>query len=234
MFGGKRKCRRIKRLASDSLDSPRSALSARIDKMVTAHLDQCEDCRAEIDFYREIKSLAGNMEQEQAPSYLWDRINIQLDEHPWGDPEETRKTGFGSLNWPGYAFSLAVVLILSLVPASAIDDNSDSIGSTAFAREYDPGLEDVSLYMVSQSDHFPIEVRDYYVTQLQALDSKIRKVRNTLEKFPNNRVVREQLTIVYGQKIKLYRELSRSIIDLKPEQNGRWTEFDFDRGSYYE
>ena len=63
---------------------------------------------------------------------------------------------------------------------------------------------------------------------------KIVMMEELIEKYPNNLVVREQLTIVYGQKIKLYRELSRSIIDLEPEQGERFMEFDFDRGAYYE
>lgn len=228
MFSGDRKCQRIMKLVSENLDS---SLSPRAERRISVHLAQCEHCRETADYYREIKTIASDLDNSPAPSYLWERINIQLDEHPWGDEisERTVRT-----NWANYAFSLALILILALVPGAAIDDNSGSIGTTAYAREFDPGLENVSLYMASQSDHFPVEVRDYYLTQLQALDGRIRKVKNTLERYPSNRAVREQLTIVYGQKIKLYRELSRSIIDLEPQQSRRLMETDFDRGGFYE
>lgn len=231
MFTGDRKCRRIRQLVSEALDSP---LSVRLEKKVSEHLDGCVECRENAAFYRELRSAAIELDSSPVPSYLWERINIELDEHPWGDPEEATRSRIGSVNWSGFAFSLAILMILSLVPGSAIDDNSDSIGSTAFAREYDPGLENVSLLMMSQSDQFPVEVRNYYLTQLQALDGKIRKVKSTLERYPSNRAVREQLTIVYGQKLKLYRELSRSIIDLEPEGSERFMEYDCDRGAYYE
>jgi predicted anti-sigma-YlaC factor YlaD len=97
MFGFGDKCHRIRRLVSDRVDGP---LSARAEKKVISHLEKCSECREESAFYQELKETASRIERVPPPPYLWERITVGLDEHPWGE-EEVSPGNSG--NMPGRA-----------------------------------------------------------------------------------------------------------------------------------
>lgn len=218
-------------------------LSARLEKKVQRHLRDCEDCRQEAAFYEEIKSTAAELDVFQPPDYLWERISLSIDEHPWGEKESSsdgfgfrlRSLLFGSINYTGAALTFALIAVLCFMPGSSSDKTTDT-GASIRAEEVDTDMTYISLYMMSHGDRFPYEVRDYYLNKLGTLDRQISTIKSALERFPNNRQVRQQLARAYGRKLKLYQQMGISVpMDRHTvaDQNG---EFDRDmlRGRRYE
>jgi len=211
MFGFDNKCRKIRRLLSDRVDE---RLSIRDERRVAAHLSDCDGCRQEYAFYRELKATASEMDMIRPPVYLWDRIALQVDEHPWGEDRARPSCAWypaklwnGNLGLVGAVIGLALVLIIGLMPS----------GRSSMARQTDraavqegllwQGIEPLSLFMFAGGDRFPSEVRDYYLRHAESLDRQIRTIKSALAQYPNNRQIQAQLAIAYGQKLQLYREV---------------------------
>lgn len=221
MLGFRNKCPGIRRLLSERLDAP---LSPRQESMVHKHLETCADCRQEAALYANIKSTAASLESRPAPEYLWERISVRLDEHPWGEEERgTAKSaavrgrfGFltGSINLAGAALSLALIAVLFLMPGANIQ-NAGGPGTGGIRAEvYSPTAEYVSLYMLANSEQFPDEVRAYYLSQLEGLDLRIRTIKSALQKYPHNRQIRAQLARAYSHKIDIFRQVGMSTLGL--------------------
>lgn len=208
----KYRCRRVLRLVSMGLDEP---LTHRRQRTIEAHLAQCPECRAEAAFYRDIKGAAGAMENRPAPDYIWDRIVLQTDEHPWGEGmvrstaraavEHAQRLLFGRLR-PAAVFATGLILALSIAMPSRIPGESEARPLT-FVEAERTSTEYLSFMLAMEGDRFPAEVQDYYLSQLGALDQRIRTVKTALQRFPENRAIRAQLIAAYQQKISLYKRL---------------------------
>ncbi|MEZ5359943.1 MAG: zf-HC2 domain-containing protein [Candidatus Zixiibacteriota bacterium] len=233
-------CTRIKRLLSERVDE---ALSPRLEKKVRRHLCECEQCRQEAAFYENIKLSAAKLDDVQPPDYLWERISLSIDEHPWGEEKRgTVNSGFswrsllfGSINYTGAALTFALIAVLCFMPGGSTDTKSDS-GTSIRAEEIDTDMTYISLYMMSHDDRFPYEVRDYYLNKLVTLDRQITTIKMALEKYPNNRQVREQLARAYAQKLQMYEQMGISIPQNRyssPVENGE-LDRDILRGRRYE
>jgi len=204
-------CRRMRRMLSDRVDG---VLSERETRRVDEHLRSCPSCREEYRFLRELVETASALEYHKAPDYLWERINLQLDEHPWGgeDPAEGPEPGWRGLlvpniNFAGLACICALIAILCLLPGPAGDDSGYIDENTALAQEYSSNIEYVSLYMMANADQFPPEIQQYYMNQLMSLDQKIRMIKTTLDRFPENRRAQAELAATYGHKLAIYKKL---------------------------
>lgn len=208
-------CSRIKRLLSERADE---ALTARLESKVQRHLCHCEDCRQEAAFYKTIKKTAAELDDVQPPDYLWERISLSVDEHPWGEEKRGssqqnfswRSLLFGSINYAGAALTFALIALFCFMPGGSADTKSES-GASIRAEELDTDMTNISLYMMSHGDKFPYEVRDYYLNKLVTLDRQINTVKSALERFPNNQQVREQLAKAYAQKLQMYHQMGISI-----------------------
>ncbi len=212
IFG--KKCNRIRRLLSDRLDSP---LSDRAEEKVMAHLESCSECRKEFEFYQELKETALSIEKAPAPPYLWERISVSLDEHPWGEDERIpSRNRFairslnGKLNLAGAMLSLMLVAVLSLSPGGASHESGPVYQSSIHGGRVNRDIEYVSLYLMANQDKFPSEVRDYYLGQIGGLNQRIKTIKTALERYPQNNHIKAQLAIVYRQKIELYGKLGLS------------------------
>lgn len=211
MFKGCR-CRRVLRLVSMGLDEP---LMDRRQRKIEAHLAVCPACRAEAAFYRDIKEAAGRLDNGPAPDYIWDRIVLQTEEHPWGEgalestvrksKEYARRLVFGRLR-PAAVFAVGLILALSIALPSQMPGESEARPLT-FVEAERTSTEYLSFILAMESDRFPVEVQDYYLSQLGALDQRIRTVKTALQRFPENRAIRAQLIAAYQQKITLYKRL---------------------------
>ena len=215
MFGFGNSCERIRRLLSDRIDEP---LSARQEATVQRHLAGCEACRHEAEFYAEIRQSAAELDAVTPPDYLWERISLSIDEHPWGDEDAQsrrqrgRITGLlsGSINYAGAALTFGLIALLCLVPNGSSTNRASDQDTSIRAEEVGSDIAYISLYMMSHHDRFPYEVQDYYLNQLSNLDQQIKMIKSALDRFPNNRQVKEQLARAYSQKLKLYRQLGIS------------------------
>ncbi|MDD4051974.1 MAG: zf-HC2 domain-containing protein [candidate division Zixibacteria bacterium] len=206
------RCRRVLRLVSMGLDEP---LTNGRQRKIEAHLAQCPACRAEAAFYREIKEAAQAIENRPAPDYIWDRIVLQTDEHPWGEGavesmvrvsiEYARRLLFGRLR-PAAVFATGLILALSITMPNQIPGESEARPLT-FVEAERTSTEYLSFMLAMESDRFPVEVQDYYLSQLGGLDQRIRTVKTALRRFPENRAIRAQLVAAYQQKITLCRRL---------------------------
>lgn len=214
MFPLINKCRRFKRSISDRLEEP---LSRKDETRLWQHLAACNDCRKEMAFYQDLKAAAGKMENRTPPAYLWERINVQLEEHPWGEEDDLRSgfwdkfrpglAGLRSVNLSSALVGFVLLIVLCLFPGlDRIDENSVS-PVTAHARELDANLSYLSLYMIANGDMFPDQVREYYLTQLRTLDGKIMMIKDALDRFPENRRIRAQLAMAYAHKLAIYKRI---------------------------
>ncbi len=209
-------CRRIERLLSDRVDAP---LSSRDEERVTAHLEKCEACRSEYAFYVDLKTAAGEMEQVRPPAYLWERIAVQLDEHPWGEDQNrpgilTVLAGFihGHFRLVGAVVSVALILMIGGLPAGFQRQAPNPYVPAAHKTLLGNDLQNLSAFMIANGDRFPTEVQDYYLRHAEGLDQQIRTIKSALAHYPNNRQMQAQLAMAYGQKIRLYQELESSTL----------------------
>jgi hypothetical protein len=183
--------------------------------MIESHLAQCPECRAEAAFYRDIKEEAGRMEDRPAPDYIWERIVLQMDEHPWGEGAMrtvarysiacTQRFLFVRLR-PAAFFVAGLTLTLCIAMPSRIPGESEARPLT-FVETERTSTAYLSFLLAMEDDHFPAEIQDYYLSQLGALDQRIRTVKAALQRFPENRAIRAQLIAAYQQKISLYKRL---------------------------
>ena len=209
----KYKCGRIKRLLSESMDS---ALTPRQQKRLDNHLAHCADCAESASFYNDLRDWAKTSDKRQAPDYLWERINIRLDEHPWGndDPVPENKPGFWSGINPTWRFNLSGALIACLtiflfglmshpraVPTFYTPADPEQI------VEYSSSVNYLSLYMMLRNDTFSDEMRDFYLNQLSALEQNIRMIEETRQRYPQNRRVQAELASAYEKKFMIYCQL---------------------------
>jgi hypothetical protein len=205
-------CRSVLRLISAGLDEP---LTPRQQRKTEAHLARCPECRAEAAFYRNLKEAAETMENRSAPTYIWERIALETEEHPWG--EGAGKSAGLFSQWPvcrllfGRLRPAAIVAAVLMTALSVIMPNQMPGESEArpltFVEAERTSTAYLSFMLALESDHFPAEVQDYYLSQLGALDQRIRTVKTALRRFPENRAIRAQLVAVYQQKITLYKRL---------------------------
>jgi len=205
-------CRRIRRLLSDRLDNP---LSLRDERKVTLHLASCADCRASDAFYRNLKEAAAHIENAPPPGYLWERVTVALDEHPWG--EDTPYAGIrlpfplsflkGQMNYAGAILSLALIALFTFAPGTGGHDADRLTQSAASGEVSSPAMESVSLFLSVNSDRFPPERQEYYLNHMLGLEQKIQTIKSALVRHPHNRHIMAQLALAYEQKIGLYREL---------------------------
>jgi len=207
------KCRRIRRYLSDGLDTP---LPPRIEKRVSRHLASCSECREELAFYRDLKEAASQIETIKVPDYLWERISIELDEHPWGEDgtrQDKRESVFSlrsintRINLAGAALSLLLLALLSLSPGGASHKTSAVYQSASHGMSPSRDIEYVSLYLLANQDRFPREVRYHYLSYMEGLNFRIDKLKSALAQYPSNYHIKDQLAMVYSEKIKLYREI---------------------------
>lgn len=218
MFGKGNKCRHIRRLLSDRVDAP---LAASEERRVKTHLAICPECREEFDFYQELKETAARMENVAPPAHLWERINIALDEHPWGEEEKIPppRPGFrwspsralsGRINLAGAVLSLILVAALALSPGGISREARNVHQMSATVKDAQPGVEYISLYLMANRDRFPTEVRSYYLEHMEGLNQKIKTIKSALERYPQNTHIKAQLAMAYRQKIELYGEMGLS------------------------
>lgn len=238
MFGVADRCRRMRRLLSDRIDSP---LPARDEKRVVAHLKTCRTCREEEAFYREMKAAARHLEPLPPPGYLWERVSLRLDEHPWGeDPRpawdgKTSPAGFliRHINIAGAVVSALLIAALCLLPNKTAEVGTQMFSPTA-RIDSDRNIEYLSLYMMANGDRFPVEVRDYYLNCAKGLNQKIKTIKSALERYPQNRDIKAQLALAYRQKLELY-----NLVGMPPAQQrgsavGDDAERDFGKYGRYE
>lgn len=213
MLGLKYNCRKTEKYLSYRIDSP---LSKAVEKKVAAHLETCPQCREKQVFFHELKELAGSLENHTPPNYIWERISLRL-EHPWGDEEERGfRRLYGKLfsrfpvreiNFAGAVVTSILIMFLCLVPGGRSDYSSAPTGRGVQAKEIDSGRDFLSLYMMADDDRYPMEVREYYLNQLEGLNQKIKMVKAALDKFPENRHIKAHLAMAYEAKIRLYNHL---------------------------
>ncbi len=216
MIGFGNRCRRIRRLLSDRVDAP---LPPRDEKRVAAHLDKCKACRAEYAFYVDLKTAAEGMEYVRPPAYLWERIAVQLDEHPWGE-DQNRPGIMGTLagfinghpGLVGAVVSLALILLIGGLPAGFERQAPNPYVPAVHETLLGNNLQNLSAFMIANGDRFPTEVQDYYLRHAEGLDQQIRTIKSALANYPNNHQIQAQLAIAYGQKIRLYQELESSTL----------------------
>ncbi len=240
MFRFGNKCRRIRRLLSDRIDT---SLPARVEKKVMAHLDSCRECREEYALYKELKEAASHIDTVSPPLYLWDRVAISLEDHPWGEEESIplrhrERAGralTGKINFAGAILSLALVAVLSLTPGGAFNNSGSVYRSMAYQDIGNRDMEYISLFMMTNRDRFPNAVREHYLGHMEGLNQKIKKIKSALERFPQNNHIKAQLAMAYRKKIELYGQMG-----LKHEGGGGkalpgdFAGDDFLRGGRYE
>jgi hypothetical protein len=215
MFVFKDKCHRIRRLLSERADGP---LSTKAEKKVRTHLEKCRECREEFAFYQELKEVAANLHNVPPPQYLWERIAVGLDEHPWGE-EEVRPSNPGwapgwalnrKINFAGAVLSLILIAALSFSPEEISQESRAVYSSPVSQRNQATDLGYVSLYLMTNRDKFPAEVREHYLGHIEGLNKKIWTIKSALERYPQNKHIMAQLAMTYRQKIKLYEEMGLS------------------------
>ena len=209
----KYKCKRFTRLISDGMDNP---LTRRQQKQLDAHLAKCPKCAEKAAFYSDLQNLAGTLETHRAPDYLWERINIRLEEHPWGDDEHDPQPAFNfwqginktwRLNLSGAALACLTIFIFGLishpraVPAHFQPSDPEQV------VEYSSSVDYLSLFMMLRNDTFPDEKREFYLNQLTALEQNIRMIEETRQRFPQNRRVQAELASAYEKKFIIYCQL---------------------------
>jgi hypothetical protein len=240
MFRFGNKCRRIRRLLSDRIDA---SLPDRVEKKVLAHLDSCRECREEYAFYQELKKAASHIDIVSPPLYLWDRVAISLEDHPWGEEESipTRKRErvsralTGKINFAGAILSLALVAVLSLTPGGTFNNSASVYRSMAYQDVGNRDMEYISLFMMTNRDRFPDAVREHYLGHMEGLNQRIKTIKSALERFSQNNHIKAQLAMAYRQKIELYEQMG-----LKHEGGGGkalpgdFAGDDFLRGGRYE
>jgi hypothetical protein len=216
MFWSRNKCPNIQRLLSGRVDEP---LSTRAERRVQAHLSKCSECRETLTFFEELKTKAADLETTAPPFYLWERISVELDEHPWGDEETTpsQSNCRGSramtrrINFAGALLSLILVASLSLIPGGVSHESRAMHHSVLGHNGNSDDFEYVSLYLMANQNRFPMEVRNYYLGQMEGLNQKIKTIKTALELYPQNHNIKAQLAYVYRQKIELYEKLGLSL-----------------------
>jgi len=219
MMGFGNTCHRIRRLLSDRVDAPLAAIN---EKRVAAHLALCPDCRDEFEFYAQVKGAAAAIENVAPPAYLWDRISMRLDEHPWGEDNQPAEAGRslmsilrGNIGYAGAALSIVLLAVFTLVPAGSLRPRDRVLNSLNNRSLRSPSIEYLSLYMMTNGDRFPAEVREYYVRQAEGLNQQIQTIKTVLVKFPHNRQIMAQLAMAYEQKIRLYHQLGFSRMETR-------------------
>ena len=217
-----RKCARVRRLLSDRTDEP---LPEKAERLVISHLAECHACRREAEFYQALKETAAALDRRTPPAYLWERVAMQIEEHPWGG-EGRATTGrmaaffhplLGPLRPADLCLGCLVALLLLFFPKS---DDSAVMGTTRPVTAADSAgspVGYVSLFMSLQGDQFPAPVRDYYISQFEGIDQQIRTIKAALSRYPENRAIRAGLARVYERKIALYQKLGATEKTTKPQ-----------------
>ncbi|MFH1701093.1 MAG: zf-HC2 domain-containing protein [Candidatus Zixiibacteriota bacterium] len=204
------KCKRIKRLLSYGIDEP---LTPGDEKKVQRHLEICGDCRKEAEFYLELSSVSKELGNLPPPDYLWERISLAVDEHPWEDDVNSYRifqfsflrSYKNSIPLAGVAATVLLALILTLIPDLSTD--MDGANNRVLAGEINPDVAYVSLFMMSRGDKYPSEVQDYFINRLNGLNEKIAIIKTAMKRHPHNQEIKLRLTEVYKQKIGIYKRL---------------------------
>ena len=207
-----RKCAKVRRLLSNRADEP---LPEKAERLVTSHLAECQACRREAEFYKTLKETAAALDRRTAPAYLWERVAIQIEEHPWGG-EGLETTGgmaaffrplLGPLRPADLCLGCLVAILLLFFPKSddsAVLETTRPVTATECAGS---PVGYVSLFMSLQGDQFPAPVRDYYISKFEGIDRQIRMIKAGLSRYPENRSIRAGLARAYERKIALYQKL---------------------------
>ncbi|NMC43769.1 MAG: hypothetical protein GYA46_07610 [candidate division Zixibacteria bacterium] len=206
------RCRRVMRMVSAGMDEP---LTPRQRRTTEAHLARCAGCRTEAALYRELKEAAAGMDYAPVPPHIWERIELTIAEHPWGEGTGARsKIGWGTVigrimfgQWRPAGVAMAgLITVLAILMPSQIPHESQARPLT-FVEAERTSAAYLSFLLAMEGDRFPAEVQDFYLNQLGALDQRIRTVESAMRRFPGNHAIRQQLIAAYQQKITLYKRL---------------------------
>lgn len=224
------RCRRIMRMVSAGMDEP---LTARQRRTTETHLALCAGCRMEAALYRDIKEAAAGMNHTPVPPHIWERIELAIAEHPWGEGTDARsKIGWGTVigravfgQWRPAGVAMAgLITLLAIFMPNQIPHESQARPLT-FVEAERTSTAYLSFLLALERDRFPAEVQDYYLNQLGALDQRIRTVESAMRRFPGNHAIRRQLIAAYQQKITLYKRLQTvhyGIDQENPEGEATW------------
>lgn len=206
-------CRLISRLVSDRLDGSTSGLKSRL---IDRHLAKCPACREQAAFFAELKQTAANAPFSRPPEYIWERISLRLDEHPWGEDRGGLKITAGAdqkgmgILWTNMAGALAGIALAFLLGLHSKGGSADDFSQTALAEaNSSQSTENIGLYMTAHPSQFPMEVRRHYVRWMTGVDRRITRIKTALDHHPGNMLIQAQLAAAYENKVALYRQMSR-------------------------
>jgi hypothetical protein len=241
MLGHHYTCRRIRRLLSDRVDG---ALPPGKDRRVKLHLASCPDCREEFAFYQDLKRLAAESPAVTPPACLWERINLRIDEHPWGSGDDpvacidrqssVRRPITRVINYAGAVLSFVLISMLCLHSGNSVGTLGTPYAAAAHADRYDASVFYASLYMMADPDRFPTEVRNHYLGYIEGLDRKIETIKSALDRYPENRQIKAQLALAYKEKIQVYQQMGLTSFGEQAVVIGGGGDYDYKRGGFCE
>ncbi len=202
-------------------------LDERGRRAVQSHLDECDDCRAEVDTLRALLDEARFLPRTLAPSRdLWAGIESRLE--PKGGATvidiATRRRGWRPPQWMlSAAAAVALVVSTAVVTANVVGRGGPGAppvlgeqvarrpgapAGTAFAAfqpaeaEYQKAVDDLLLVLARKRGQMLPETAATLENNLRIIDQAIRESREALAKDPNSAELTQMLSSVYQTKVR--------------------------------
>ncbi|MEJ2008270.1 MAG: hypothetical protein P8Z30_08970 [Acidobacteriota bacterium] len=186
------------------------------------HAEKCSSCRSLLDDLESIRSVAGELPLESPPPRVWSNVRANLaQEGFFRDQESFWRRWFGQASLltgaaPVAALALALVLAVILIFRGDIQKNvSPSTSPPPVTTAIAPvGLTSVQANLVhtvqqmeenyrAREGSLDPSAKQIYQRGLDSLNSSIHECLDSLQKQPNNMLVREYLMKAYAQKAEV-------------------------------
>lgn len=221
------RCRKAQKLINDHIDH---LLEGNTEKMLLAHLNECNACR---DIYDELTLIVNDtrsLSRFEPSENVWPAVKSQM---VW----EKRKTIF-RYSWKhlgmGFfqnsmkpAISFAMILLVAGViflayfnsPFNLTDavneDFPESIALTHFKEaesHYELAIEALSKVVEDEGSVLPPELVAVFKQNLQIIDASINKCRMVIREYPDNIEANNYLLICYKKKMDLLNDMRDLIL----------------------
>lgn len=187
-------------------------LSVKDARLVAAHLDECEVCRAEEHALRQLVERARSLPKSVMPRRdLWNGIEAQIEGRVVAF--ETRSARrFSSRVWaPLMSFAAAVAVVATLVFSRDIDDAFtppvvQENPVLAGELEYMAAKEALLTELASTGDSLSPEIVATVEDNLRIIEDAVLQLRTALADEPNNPQLERLLVATYKSQVELLQQ----------------------------
>ena len=177
---------------------------------VRAHVDQCAECRAEIEAIQAMVQRVGTLPRAIEPMR-------DLRPQIWAKADQR---GLWQWRYPLAAAAILLIAISSIVtllvsrgddgPTARIEVPTGSVDLVSIEQQYSTELEQLQQLLRDNREDLAPETVQILEENLRIIDSAINEARTALAKDPNSHTLGELLKSAYQRKVELLKQAART------------------------